>query len=148
MTNTITYDTVKEIYARNYGSEKLYKRNYCCNLLYTEGIMDFQTTLNSFWVVDNIISYMPKIASAYDNNEFTFFVAEIVLNQNQQGYMEVFTEDYINGIYNDHISIVKQEIPLIDLPTNSNEEITTYKFFIELAAVEPTTFVLELTGEH
>lgn len=145
---TITYDTVKEIYGRNYGSERLYKRSYCFNLLYTEGIMDFQKTLNACWVVDNVISYMPKILHAYNDNEFTFFVVEIALNKQQQGYMEVYTDDYVQGIYDEHISIIKQDIPFIDLPTNDDEEITSYKFFLELSAVEPITYTLLLPSEH
>lgn len=145
---TITYDTVKEIYGRNYGSEKLYKRSYCFNLLYTEGIMDFQKTLNACWVVDNVISYMPKIINAYNDNEFTFFVVEISLNQQQQGYMEVYTDDYVQGVYDEHITIVKQDIPFIDLPTKEDEEITTYRFFLELSAIDPVTYTLLLPGEH
>ncbi|MCM1264740.1 MAG: hypothetical protein NC200_00955 [Candidatus Gastranaerophilales bacterium] len=145
---TITYNTVKEIYGRNYGSERLYKRSYCFNLLYTEGIMDFQKTLNAYWVVDDVISYMPKILQAFKDNEFTFFVVEISLNQEQQGYMEVFTDDYVQGVYDEHISIIKQDISFIDLPTNPDEEITTYRFFLELCAVDPVTYTLLLPGEH
>ncbi len=145
---TITYDTVKEIYSRNYGSERLYKRSYCFNLLYTEGIMDFQKALNACWVVDNVISYMPKIINAYKDNEFTFFVVEISLNKQQQGYMEVYTENYVQGIYDEHISIVKQDIPFIDLPINEDEEITSYKFFLELSALQPITYTLLLPPER
>lgn len=54
----ITYNTIKEIYSRNFGSMQLFKRNYFDKLVYTEGIMDFQNTLNAFWVVDNVISYI------------------------------------------------------------------------------------------
>lgn len=68
---TVTYNTVKEVYGRNYGSERLYKRSFCNSLLYTEGVMDFQKTLNSYWVVDNVVSYMPKVLQAYKENEFT-----------------------------------------------------------------------------
>ncbi len=145
---TATYSTAKEIYSRNYGSERLYKRSYCFNLLYTEGVMDFQKTLNACWVVDNVISYMPKILEAYNDNEFTFFVVEITLNKQQQGYMEVFTDDYVQGIYNEHISIVKQDIPFIDLPTRTDDEITSYKFFLELSSINPVIYTMLLTSEH
>lgn len=145
---TITYNIVQEVYNRNYGSEKLYKRNYCNTLSYTQGIMDFQQTLEAHWVVDNIISYMPTILKAYENNTFSFFVIEIVLNKNQQGYMEVFTEDYIEGVYNEHIFILKQDIPFIDLPANEDEEITTYRFYIEISSFEPINFTLFLPSEY
>lgn len=145
---TVTYNAVKEIYKRNYGSERLYKRSYCFNLLYTEGVMDFQKTLNAGWVVDNVISYMPKILDEFKKNKFTFFVVEIALNQQQQGYMEVYTDDYVDDVYNEHISIIKQEIPFIDLPVDTNEKITSYKFFLELSAVEPVTYTLLLPLEH
>lgn len=145
---TATYYDVKQVYNRNYGSEQLFKRNYCNNLAYTEGLMDFQQSLNAYWVIDNVISYMPKVLQAYKENEFTFFVVEIAVNQKQKGYMEVYTEDYIQGEYNEHISIVKQEIPFIDLPAKVDEEITTYKFFLELSALEPVTYTLLLPSEH
>ena len=145
---TVTYYDVKQVYSRNYGSERLFKREYCNNLLYTEGIMDFQKTLSAYWVVDNMVSYMPKVLQAYKEHEFTFFVVEIALNQQQQGYMEVYTEDYVNDVYYEHISIVKQNIPFIDLPTKVDEEITTYRFFLELSALEPVVYTLLLTSEH
>jgi len=145
---TVTYNTVKEIFSKHHGSERLYKRSYCFNLLYTEGIMDFQKTLDACWVVDNVISYMPKILHSYKDHEFTFFVVEIALNQQKQGYMEVFTEDYVEGEYNEHISIVKQDLSYIDLPTNPDEEITTYRFYLELSAIEPVTYTLLLPSEH
>lgn len=82
---TITYNTVEEVYNRNYGSERLYKRNYCNTLSYTQGIMDFQQTLNAFWVVDNIVSYMPKILKAYENNTFSFFCYRDCIEQESTG---------------------------------------------------------------
>lgn len=145
---TATYYDVKQVYGRNFGSERLYKRAYCNSLLYTEGLYDFQRTLNAYWVVDNMVSYMPKILKAYQEHEYTFFVVEIAVNQNKQGYMEVFTEDEVNGIYDEHISIVKQDISFIDLPTKADEDITTYRFFLELSSVEPVKYTLLLTGEH
>lgn len=145
---TATYYDVKQVYGRNYGSERLYKRSYCNSLLYTEGVMDFQQTLDAFWAVDNMVSYMPMILKAYKEHEYTFFVVEIALNQKQQGYMEVFTEDYVEGEYDEHISIVKQEIPFIDLPTKVDDDITTYRFFLELSALEPITYTLLLPSEH
>ena len=145
---TATYYDVKQVYGRNYGSERLYKRNYCNSLLYTEGLYDFQQTLDAYWVIDNVVSYMPKIQQAYKENEFTFFVVEIVLNQKQEGYMEVYTEDYVEGEYDEHISIIKQDISFIDLPTKVGEDITTYRFFLELSSIEPVIYTLLLTSEH
>lgn len=39
-------------------------------------------------------------------------------------------------------------IPYIDLPTKDNEEVATYKFFLELASVNPVIYSLLLTSEH
>ena len=75
-------------------------------------------------------------------------MVEIAVNQKQQGYMEVFTEDYVEGEYDEHISIVKQEIPFIALPTKVDDDITTYRFFLELSALEPVTYTLLLPSEH
>ena len=145
---TATYYDVQQVYGRNYGSERLFKRNYCQKLLYTEGLMDFQQTLNAYWVIDNMVYYMPTIEKAYNDNGFTFFVVEIALNQQQQGYMEVYTEDYVEGVYNEHISVIKQDISFIDLPTKVDEEITSYKFFLQLSSVEPVNFTMILTTEY
>ena len=144
---TATYYDVKQVYNRNYGSERLYKRNYCNNLYYTTGIMDIQKTLNAYWVVDNMVSYMPQILKAFKDNEFEFYVVEICVNKEHKGYMEVFTEDYVQGVYNEHIQILKQEIEYIDLPLK-DEEITTYKFFLSLSALEPLRFTFYLPSEY
>jgi hypothetical protein len=144
---TMTYSTVEKIYNRNYGSDRLFKRPYCQNLNYTQGVFDFQKTLNAFWVVDNMVSYMPTILKSYEENEFEFYVVEICLNQNHQGYMEVYTEGYDEDEYKDHIQVLKQEIPYIDLPLSENK-ITRYKFFLSLSAVEPTKFTFYLPSEY
>jgi len=144
---TMTYSTVEKIYNRNYGSDRLFKRPYCQSLNYTQGVFDFQKTLNAFWVVDNMVSYMPTILKSYEENEFEFYVVEICLNQNHQGYMEVYTEGYDEDEYKDHIQVLKQEIPYIDLPLSENK-ITRYKFFLSLSAVEPTKFTFYLPSEY
>ena len=144
---TMTYSTVEKIYNRNHGSDRLFKRPYCQSLNYTQGVFDFQKTLNAFWVVDNMVSYMPTILKSYEENEFEFYVVEICLNQNHQGYMEVYTEGYDGDEYKDHIQVLKQEIPYIDLPLSENK-ITRYKFFLPLSAVEPTKFTFYLPSEY
>lgn len=45
----INYNTVQQIYSRNYGSMQLIKRPFFNQLVYTEGVMDFQQTLNAYW---------------------------------------------------------------------------------------------------
>ena len=116
----ITYNTAEQVYSRNHGSERLFKRPYCQTLNYTEGIFDFQKSMNAFWVVDNMVSYMPQVIKAYEQNEYEFFVVEICVNKENKGHMEVFTEGYIGNDYNDHIQILKQEIEYIDLPVRQN----------------------------
>ena len=144
----IKYNTVKEIYSRNFGSMQLFKRNYFDKLVYTEGIMDFQNTLNAFWVVENVISYMPKVIKEFQESEDTFFVVEICLNQDKKGYMEVYREGYIGNDYHEHITVIKQDIPFIDLPLNPDDEITTCKFYLALSNYEPLQFTLMLPSEY
>ena len=145
----ITYNTAEQVYSRNHGSERLFKRPYCQTLNYTEGIYDFQKSMNAFWVVDNMVSYMPQILKAYEQNEYEFFVIEICVNKENKGHMEVFTEGYIGNDYNDHIEILKQEIEYIDLPLkDDDDEITTYKFFLSLSALEPLRFTFYLPSEY
>ncbi len=144
----ITYNTVKEIYNRNFGSMHLFKRNYFDKLVYTEGVMDFQQTLNAFWVVDNVISYMPEVLKTFKETKDTFFVVEISVKQDKSGYMEVYREGYIGNDYHEHISVIKQDIPFIDLPTIVDEENTTYKFYLSLHNYEPIQFLLLLPSEY
>ena len=144
----ITYNTAEQVYSRNHGSERLFKRPYCETLNYTEGIFDFQKSMNAFWVVDNMVSYMPQILKAFEQNEYEFFVVEICVNKENKGHMEVFTEGYIGNDNNDHIQILKQEIEYIDLPVKDDDEITTYKFFLSLSALEPLRFTFYLPSEY
>lgn len=145
---TTTYNTVKEIYGRNYGSERLFKRSYYSNLLYTEGVKDFGDTLNAHWLIDTVVSYMPQVLSVHKETKESFFVVEISLNQKQEGYFEIYHEGWVGNDYHECITVVKQSIPFIDLPTKRDEEITTYKFFLELSSLEPITFTLLLPSEH
>ena len=143
-----SYAIAEEIFNSHFGSERTYKRSYCDYLTYTEGVMDFQEQLNAYWFVDNVISHMLKVLKSFKDNEFDFFVVEVRLNNNHQGYLEIYTEGYVNDEYNEHISIVKQEIPYIDLPTKADTTVTSYKFYLELASVEPVKFCLLLPREH
>lgn len=144
----ITYNTVKEIYSNNFGSERLYKRKYYPSLLYTDGVMDFQEVLNAHWVVDNVISYMPEVLKTYKETQDTFFVVQIYVKQDKTGYMEIYHEGYIENDYYEHISVIKQDISFIDLPTIVDEDKTTYKFYLSLHNLEPLQFMLLLPSEY
>ncbi len=144
----INYNTVQQIYNRNYGSMQLFKRPFFNQLVYTEGVMDFQQTLNAYWVVDNIISYMPEILKTFKETEETFYIIEICLNKEYKGYMEVHHEGYLGNDYHEHITVVKQDIPYIDLPIKSDEDLTTYKFYLTLSNYEPVQFTLLLPSEY
>ncbi len=126
----------------------LYKRPFFNQLLYTEGIMDFQKTLNAYWVIDNIISYMPKILKCFKETKDTFYIVEICLNKEHKGYMEVFHEGYINNKYHEHLTVIKQDIPHIDLPVKADDEVTNYKFYLILSNYEPVQFMLLLPSEY
>lgn len=143
-----TYNDVNKVFSRNFGSERLYKRNYCSNLLYTEGILDFAQTLDAYWLIDTVISYMPDVLKTYETEEESFFVIEVTVDKKHQGYFEIYHEGWIGNDYHECITVVKQMIPYIDLPTKDDEEITTYKFFLELASVNPVIYTLLLTSEH
>ena len=144
----LTYDEVQEIYARNYGTQNYYYRNYCKTLVYTDGIMDFQKSLDAYWVVDNVISYIPYVLDKFNKNGETFYVVKIAFDMERFGYMEIYTEGYVDEIYDEHITIIKQEIPLIDLPINEDEETTEYRMYLLLGNYSPLQFVLMLTSEY
>ena len=144
----LTYDAVKNIYARNYGTTNYYKRRYYKSLVYTDGILDFQRALDAYWVVDNVIAYMPYILERFNKEGETFYVLRIVFDRERFGYMEVYTEGYTGDTYDEHITIIKQEIPLIDLPLNEDEETIEYNMYLQLGNDSPLQFVLMLTTEY
>ncbi len=145
MTN---YSKVIEIYTRNCGSERTFKRQFYKNLIYTEGIMDFQQSLNAFWLVDNVITYMTHVIKTFKATEDTFYVVKIRLNKEKQGYMEVYREGFVDNEYKKHITVVKQKIPYIDLPVKIDKAMTTYKFYLTLVNYEPLQFMLMLPSEY
>lgn len=144
----INYNTVQQIYSRNYGSVQLFKRPFFNQLVYTEGVMDFQQTLNAYWVVDNVIGYMPEIFKYFKETEDTFYVIEICLNKVRKGYMEVYHEGYLGNDYHEHLTVIKQDILYIDLPVKADEDLTTYKFYLILSNYEPVQFTLLLPQEY
>lgn len=138
----INKNTVQKIYSRNFGSENFYKRSYCNNLIYTEGIMDFQKTLNAFWLVDYMISLMSKIIKTYKAVNDGFFVVNIKnISSKRQTIFEIFREGYIEGKYNEHITVFKETINC-ELPEYD------YKFYLILSNIEPITFTLLLPSEY
>ena len=145
---TVTYNDVKNVFSRNFDSETLYKRCYCNNLFYTEGILDFTQTLDAYWLIDTVISYMSEILKVYETEEESFFVVEVAVDKKHQGYFEIYREGWIGNDYHECITVAKQMIPYIDLPTKDNEEVTTYKFFLELASINPVIYTLLLSSEH
>ena len=144
----ITYDTVKEIYNNNFSSERFYKRKDYPNLVYTDRVMDFVEVLNVHLVVDNVISYMQQVIKEFKESKDTFFVVKITLNQEKKGYMEVYREGFIGNDYHEHITVIKQDIPFIDLPLNPDDEITTCKFYLILSNYEPLQFTFMLPPEY
>ena len=136
-------ETVKQIYLRNFGSECYYQRSYCNSLKYTEGIMDFQKTLNAFWIVDCTISHLKKIYEISKSVDDGFFVIEIKVDEKtNSGIFEVFREGYVGKKYDEHITVLKQIIPDINLVEFD------YKFYLILTSSNPVEFVLLLYTEY
>jgi len=134
--------TVEKIYSRNYGTTNYYKRSYCENLNYTDGIMDFQTTLGAFWFVDMVIGCLPEIIKVWEKTGDTFYVISIKIDNDKNGTVEIYREGYVNGKYNEHITLIKLTIPNIDLPQYD------YKFYLIQSSPAPLIFTLLLTGEY
>ena len=104
--------------------------------------MDFQETLNANWLVDNIIYHLPKIMETYKAVDDGFFVVKIKVKNDSSGHFEIFREGYVNGKYDEHITVIKQKLPFIDLP------IYDYKFYLILSNLEPIMFTFLLTSEY
>ena len=104
--------------------------------------MDFQKTLNACWLVDLVIQHLPTVIKTTEAVNDGFFVAKISVNQNNSGYFEIYREGYVDNEYNEHITVIKQQIPFIDLPKYD------YKFFLIVSNWEPLTYTLLLTSEY
>ena len=91
---------------------------------------------------------MPTILEEYKKSEETFFMIEVRLNQKQEGYFEIYREGWVGDEYHESITVVRQMIPFIDLPTKIDDEITSYKFYLELSSYNPVIYTLLLPGEH
>lgn len=133
---------VQNIYSRHTGSEILYQRSYCKNLVYTEGILDFQQTLQAIWVIDTIISHLSKIMQTYKATKDGFFVATISVKADNTAVFEIFREGYENRKYNEHITVINQNIQFTDLPEYE------YKFYLILSSYNPIIFTLMLPNEY
>lgn len=144
----LTYQDAQAIYTRNCGTGQYYKRNYCDTLLYTDGVMDFQRTLDAYWIVDIIISKLPEVISYYKKTYESFYIVSIKFDKERNGCLEIYTEGVVDDIYDDHITLIKQEFPLIDLPINEDEDITEYKMYLNVTNYKLLQFVLLLTSEY
>ncbi len=129
---------IDNIYCRHIGSGKFYKRPYCNNLVYTEGIMDFQQTLQAFWIVDTIISHLPKIIQEYQSSGDGFFIVKINVKADKSAMLKIVQED----IYQEYITILRQYIPFVNLIEYD------YKFYLILSCLKPITFTLLLPNEY
>lgn len=145
----LNYSDVQMIYHRNTGTTRYFQRPYYSNLLYTDGVMDFQESLEAYWLVDTVISYMPTILECFNKTEDGFFVVEILIDKNNQGKIEIYREGINqNGDYDEHIVVISQEIPFVDLPIAKNMSITSYKMYLQLGNYTPLQFVLMLPTEY
>ena len=129
---------IDNIYCRHIGSEKFYKRSNCKNLVYTEGIMDFQLKLQAFWLIDNIISHLPKIIQNYKLTEDGFFIVKINVKADKSAMLKIVQED----IYQEYITILRQYMPFVNLIEYD------YKFYLILSCLKPITFTLLLPNEY
>lgn len=92
---------------------------------------------------------MPTILECFNNTEDGFFVVEILIDKNNQGKIEIYREGINqNGDYDEHIVVISQEIPFVDLPIAKNMSITSYKMYLQLGNYTPLQFVLMLPTEY
>jgi len=133
---------VDEIYSAHTGSECFYKRNYCDELIYTEGIKDFQERLKAYWVVDLIISYIPTVFQTSLKEDDGFFVVTISTDKKNRAKFEIFREGYVNNQYDKHICVVRKSFSFVDLIHYD------YKFYLIMTNTQPAQYTLLLPGEY
>ena len=137
-----TTQDIQDIYNRNFGSEHFYYRNHCKNLIYTDGIMDFQKTLNAYWIVDWVIANLKIIIDRYKTTGDRFFVITITFDKKEMCYIEIYREGYIEKEYCEHITILKDNLFFSNIP------VFDYKFYLILSNPKPIQFTLLLTSEY
>lgn len=143
------YKDVQELYSNCHGSDVLYKRSYSNSLSYTLGVRLFQEKLQAYWLVDTLLSYMPVINKVFNDTQDTFYVVSVSVNPNYSGIFEIYREGYVDNDYNEHITILKQDISYIDLPLNPDaEDDTRYKFYLILSSENPIQYTLLLPSEY
>lgn len=134
---------VQEIYNSFHSSNDFYRRSYFKHLIYTEGIKEFQHRLNAYWLVEFIIANLTKIFKVSKSVDDGFFIVKISVDDvKNNGIIEIYREGYIDGKYNEHITVLSQNIPDIDLPQYD------YTFYLIWSGVKPIQYTLLLPSEY
>lgn len=133
---------VDEIYNTHKESESFYKRSYCDELIYTEGVKDFQEKLGACWVVDLIISYIPTVFQTSLKEDDGFFVTTISVDEKNRAEFEIFREGYVNNRYDEHICVVRKSLGHTGLIHYD------YKFYLIMTNTQPAQYTLLLPGEY
>jgi hypothetical protein len=97
------------------GTNEYHRLTVAKNFLVTDGVKSFAEASSAHWLLDVVMSYLPKIDEINDY----FFVPTIKVNNDNEGIFRIHQE-----IYGKRKTIVRQKIPFTDLPAGD------YKFFL------------------
>jgi hypothetical protein len=110
-----SYEELQKIMNYGSGTNEYHRLTMIKNFLVTDGVKLFAEAASAHWLLDVVMSYLPKISKIDDY----FFVPTIKVNDNNEGALQIHHE--FNGKKK---TIVKQEIEYTDLPAGD------YKFFL------------------
>lgn len=133
-----TYEDYEQVLSNNRGTEHHYKHTLCSYLLYTDGIKDMAETLQCYWLVDMIASYIPDMFKFANKMSSDRFVFPTVVAENNKATFKIISERY-NGDEAKEVALIKQRIPFTDLPDGE------YKLYLEYNG---SKWVLFLSSEY
>ena len=135
----ITREEIDEVMSSSIGTENYYKRDYCEQLVYTDGVMYAQKKLGIYWLVDTLISYMPKIIEDNEKSDEWLYNVKLAVYADHTALLKITREIETSS---EPFTVIEQKIAYTDLPE------CVVRFYLERAISQNRTFCLLCPSEH
>lgn len=135
----ITREEIDTVMSSSIGTEQWYHRDYCEQLIYTDGVMYAQKRLNIYWLIDTLISFMPKIIEDNKKSDEWLYEVKLVVYSDHTALLKIFRE---LENFDEPFTVVEQNIAYTDLPE------CVIRFYLERVHQNGHTFCLLCPSEH
>lgn len=140
---TLTTEQVNEICHSSFGTSAWHKRTNSTGMVYTDGVMYFQTRCNAYWFIDLMYSHMPAVLKDYKETEEGIYFVHLTVNTDNTATVKIVREEHDTELEETkEVEVVAQDIPYTDLPPC---HVTMY---LELCSLDPLAFCLLMPSEH